>query len=314
MVLTLSRLPAAAFLLFLTTSAIDVSSASGQERPSAPNKPIMMTVTVWNKKGHYVKDLRREAFNITDEKTERPIEYFENGDTPASIGILIDTSGSMYLSQIGRAKPVADALAEFLVLGHANNEYFLMSFDKTSRLLADWSTGRTILSKKADIEEKKGSTAMYDACFAAIEKLRTANTSRRVLLLISDGQDNFSKHTFKELRKLLSDSDVTFYAIGVIGPSDLGSSLGIEGHAVLDELTEITGGKAFVVQEKRDMKGAASVIAEELSHQYRIGFLPEQTGVSNKWRRLKIKVTPPPDSPPEFRKLSVRTRPGYYSG
>lgn len=315
--LTLSRLPVAVSF-FLTIFSITVSSVSAQEKTSAPddNKPVMMTVTVWNRAGDYVKGLNRASFELTDEKVVRTIDHFENADTPVSVGILIDNSGSMqdWRGTAG-AQSIGEAFAHFLELANPNNEYFLLSFSKAPEFLADWSTSQALRNLKANIDDGKGknSTALYDSCFAAIEKFQTANHSRRVLMLVTDGQDNTSKHTFAELRNLLRGSDVVLYAIGSTHPSDIGSSLGMEAQGILDELTDVTGGKAFYVKDKKQMKAAVGLIATELQHQYRIGFLPDRTSPPRKWRRLKIKVTAPPNAPRDFGKLSVRTRQGYYS-
>jgi Ca-activated chloride channel family protein len=315
---TLSRSPAAALLLFLAISSINLGSVSGQEKPTAAkdNQPIMITVTVWNRAGYFVKGLNREAFEVADEKVVRPIELFESADSPVSVGILIDNSGSMQmydLRETARAKPIGEAIAHFFELANPNNEYFLVSFNKTYELLADWNTRQALLSQKTNIVEGKGDTALYDSCIAAIEKLRTAHYSRRVLILMSDGQDNLSKHTFVELRELLRGADIVLYAIGPENPGNIGSSIGAEGQGVLDELAHVTGGKTFYVADKKQMKVAIGLIATELEHQFRIGFMPDRTNPPRKWRRLKIKVTPPPNAPRDLSKLSVRTRSGYYS-
>jgi Ca-activated chloride channel family protein len=279
------------------------------------NQLIMMTLTVWNRSG-FVKGLKPEAFKITDEKVVRPVEFFESTDTPVSIGILIDISGSMDMPELrdtARPGPIGEVIARFIELGHPQNEYFLLGFNKSPRLLSDWGSGREILSRRIDIERGKGNTALYDACFMAIEKLETAHFSRRVLMLISDGQDNISRHTFQDLRNRLRGCDLILYALGIMWPSDLGSSLGLEGQGVLDELSEVTGGNAIVVKDKKQQMSAIAEVAKELHHQYRIGFRPGLSETPNKWRRLKLNVTAPANAPQEFRKLSFRTRRGYYA-
>ena len=301
--------------LFLTIIAGASKAHQRNGFTQSNNQLIMMTVTVWNRSG-FVKGLNREAFGILDERVPRTIDFFESADDPVSIGIVIDTSGSMDLPdlrQTARPKPIGEVIANFLELGNPKNEYFLLSFNKTQKLLADWSSAQNLLSRKTDIEEGKGNTALYDACFVAAEKLTTSRFPRRVVMLFSDGQDNLSRHSFQDLRNLLRDSDITLYAIGIMWPSDIGSSLGLEGQGVLDELSEITGGKAFIVKDKKQMTIAVAEIATELHNQYRIGFRADQNDMPNKWRRLKLTVTPPISASQEFRKLSFRIRRGYYS-
>jgi Ca-activated chloride channel family protein len=266
--------------------------------------------------GNYVMGVPREALEITDEKERRPIVFFENTDTPVSIGILIDTSRSMQLfenREISRPEPIWEAISRFLGLSNAGNEYFLMAFDKTPRFLTDWTSGQALLAQKPVIAEQRLDTALYDACFAAIEKLQTSHNSKRALILISDGQDNLSRHTFKQLREVLRNSDVTIYGIGVEPPSDVGSSLGSEGSGIMMELAEISGGETFPSRDKKQLRQAIEWVSIQLRHQYRIGFRTVKTDPPNKWHRLKLKVNPSVNAPKEFTKLTARTRQGYYT-
>ena len=286
-----------------------------QNTPEDNKNLIMMSVVVRTRSG-LAKGLKRESFTVTDEKALRPIEFFDDADTPVSIGILLDNSESMHPSLwrvTSKQSLLGDELKHLLTSGHLDNEYFLMSFNKTPRLLADWSTGNDMLARTFDIEQPKHDTALYDTFFAALEKLQGARRSRRALVLVSDGQDNLSRRTFREVRNALRDTDVTLYAIGIMGASDVGSSLGMEGQGVLDELSETTGGRGFYPQNKKELTVMFSLIASELHHQYRLGFRPDKSDVPNKWRRIKVKVTPSPTAPPEFKKLSVRARYGYYT-
>jgi Ca-activated chloride channel family protein len=283
---------------------------------NADKELTILTVTVRNGVGNYVMGVPREAFELTDEKESRPIEFFENADTPVSIGILVDTSGSMQVyenREISRPGPIGEALSKFLELSNTGNEYFLMAFDKTPRFLTDWTSGQALLTRKTDIGPPGRDTAFYDACFAAVEKLRTAHYSKRALVLISDGVDNISRHTFNQLRELLKNADVTIYGIGVVMPSDVGSSLGTEGSGIMMELAEITGGETSPSRTRKELIQAIEAITIQLRHQYRIGFRPVRREPPTKWHRLKLKVTPRANAPAEFSKLTVRTRQGYYN-
>jgi len=211
-----------------------------------------------------------------------------------------------------RAK-ISKAILEFIQLSNADNEYFLMAFDTRPRLLNDWTKGSALLRQEMELGQVKKNTALYDACFEAIEKLGTANHSRRSLILISDGQDNISRHTFMELERLVKASDLTFYAIGILSGSDVGSSLGIEGAGILADLAGLTGGVALIPKSRMQLEKMMEQLAVELAHQYRIGFQAEKSGASKKWHKLKLSVTPPPNSPKELTKLTIRTRKGYYT-
>lgn len=280
-----------------------------QNTPEREDNLIMMPAVVLSR-GGLVQGLKRDAFTIIDEKVVRPVEFFDAADRPVSLGIIVDNSGSMKLSNL---KLISEELGHFVAGGHSDNEYFLVSFSGAPNLLADWGSGNDMLARKFDVEEPSRGTAVYDSLLAALEKLHKGRHSRHALLLISDGQDSSSRKTFKDARNALRGSDVMLYALGVLNDPDVGSSLGIEGQGVLDGLSGITGGTSFYPKSRKEIREVFSLIAGELRHQYRLGFRPDKSDAPNKWRRLKIKVTVPPKAASEIKNLSVRTREGYYT-
>jgi Ca-activated chloride channel family protein len=303
-------------LLLLLTFLIISARPNQQSQQAVDGELKILTVTVRNSAGRYVMGASRESFELTDEKERRPIEFFENTDAPVSIGILVDTSGSMLFlenREIARPRTIGEAISRFLELSNDRNEYFLMAFDRTPRFLTDWKSGQALLAQKTDIAREGTNTALYDACFAAVEKLQTSHYSKRALILISDGQDNLSRHTFNQLRDLLRDSDVTIYGIAVVMGSDVYSSLGAEALRIMRELVEITGGEVFPSRDKKQLQQAIESITIQLRHQYRIGFRTVRTDPPQKWHRLKLKITARANALKEFSKLTVRTRQGYYT-
>src|SRR5712671_5695204 len=160
-----SRISIPVVALLLTSLIASARSNQQQSRPAIDGELRLLTVTVRNDSGNYVMGVPREAFEIIDEKERRPIEFFENTDTPVSIGILIDTSGSMQFfenREISRPEPIGEAISRFLELSNAGNEYFLMAFDKTPRFLTDWMSGQALLAQKPVIAQQKLDTALYD--------------------------------------------------------------------------------------------------------------------------------------------------------
>jgi len=276
----------------------------------------MLTVTVRVRSGEYATGLNREAFQILDEKEVRPIEFFESGEDSSSVAILIDTSASMQLFEskdVARPAAIGEALSEAFQADVSGNEYFLAAFDRSLRFLTDWKSSQALLADKTPIGQEGENTAMYDACFAAIEKLATGHHARKVLILISDGQDNLSRHSFKELRELLKRSDVTLYAIGIHTPTDVGSALGMEGQGILAELSGVSGGQALFPRDKKELKEVMNLVVTQLRHQYRLGFQPNKSDVPNKWHRITVRIALPSNAPPEFKKLNIQTRQGYYT-
>ena len=168
--------------------------------------------------------------------------------------------------------------------------------------------GNAVLGKLTFVQTKSN-TALYDACYLGVERVQRGAHGKRALLLISDGQDNNSRYTFNELRRVLKESDVVLYSVGILGGSDIGSSLGMEGQSILDELSGVSGGKAFYPRSPAEMDDIFEQIALELRHQYSIGYRPKNFVNDGKWRRIKVKVNPPRGLP----RLFVRSREGYYA-
>lgn len=313
--LSLLRFTFSALVLFLLICS-DTIPLHAQSTSRVDRDLTMLTVTVRVRSGEYATGLNREAFQILDEKEVRPIEFFEGGEDSCSVAILIDTSASMQLFEskdVARPVAIGEALSETFQADVSGNEYFLAAFDRSVRFLTDWKSSQALLAEKTPIGQEGTNTAMYDACFSAIEKLGTGHHARKVLILISDGQDNLSRHTFKDLRELLKRSDVTLYAIGILNPPDVGSTLGMEGEGILTELSGVSGGQALFPRDKKELKEVMNLVVTQLRHQYRLGFQPNKSDVPNKWHRITVRIALPPNPPPEFQKLNIQTRQGYYT-
>lgn len=287
-----------------------------QEAPAKRDADLtILSATVRNKAGNFVGGLRPEAFQILDGKEIRPIELFENSDTPMSIGLVVDTSGSItyvYDKRASASNRIGDALLRFIEMSNPGNEYFVMAFDTKPRLLADWKTATELAAQKIDLGTEKSNTVLYDAVFAAKEKLETGHYSRRALILVTDGQDNLSRRTFNQLRDSLRAAEFLLYGVGIVNPVDV-SDLGLEGQLILTELAEVTGGEAVFPSDPKHLTEVVEMFATDLRHQYRLGFRTGPAKRPNQWRRITLKITSRPDAPKEFQKLTVRTRQGYYS-
>ena len=267
---------------------------------------ITLTVTVTDNYGRYVSGLDQKAFSIFDEKAAQEIAFFSDDDAPVSVGVIFDVSGSMNGSKIKRAR---EALGRFIETSQDSDEYFLIGFNTRAQLLLDKTRDGDAVLNKLTYVQPKSQTALYDACYLGVEKVQRGAHPKRALLLISDGQDNSSRYTFTELRRLLKESDVTVYSIGILDGSDAGSSMGMEGQGILDELSSVSGGKAFFPKTEAEMDEIFERIALELRHQYSIGYRPTNFANNGKWHKIKVKVTPPRGLP----RLFVRSKEGYYS-
>ena len=267
---------------------------------------ITLTVTVTDQYGRYVSGLTKKTFAVFEGKTEQNIEFFSDDDAPVSVGVIFDVSGSMSGDKISKART---ALSRFIETSHNLDEYFLIGFNSRAQLLLDRTRDGSAVLDKLTYVETKGQTALYDACYLGVEKVTRGAHQKRAVLLISDGQDNNSRYTFSELKRSLKESDVVVYSIGILGGNDPGSALGMTGQALLDELSAVSGGKAFFPNTAAEMDEIFERLALELRHQYSIGYRPENFVNDGKWHKLKVKVTPPRGLP----RLFVRSREGYYA-
>ena len=291
-------------------ASIPVSQKSSNDFSQGPvitnTDLITVTVTVTDTYGRYVSGLGKGAFTILDEKKPQEITYFSDDDSPVSVGVIFDVSGSMGGDKIKRAR---DALSKFIQTSHNMDEYFLIAFNSRAQLLLDKTRDGNQVLDKLTFVQTRNNTALYDACYLGVEKVQRGAHPKRALLLISDGQDNNSRYTFGELRRLLKESDVTLYGIGILSGSDAGSSMGMEGQGILDELASVSGGKAFFPRSNAEMDDIFEQIALELRHQYSIGYKPVNFTNDGRWHKIKVRVTPPRGLP----RLFVRSKEGYYA-
>jgi Ca-activated chloride channel family protein len=265
---------------------------------------VTLTLTVTDMYGRYVSGLDKKAFTIIDNNEEQEITFFSDSDAPVSIGILFDISGSMNGEKIGKAR---NALERFINTSHPSDEYFLVAFNKRAELLLDRSRDGEAVLRKLTLVTPKDNTALYDAVYLGAERVSRGTHQKKAILIISDGMDNASRYNFGEVRRLMKESDVTIYAVGILG-SDSSSPEGMMGQSFLDELASVTGGKSFYPQTNVELDEIFERIALELRHQYSIGYTPKDFQPDGKWHKVKTKVKPPRGLP----RLTVRGREGYY--
>ena len=304
-------------LLVLIFASIAVFSQDSKPTPTpepvGPETPVKvktdlvtLTLTVTDLYGRYVSGLTKKAFSITDNNQDQDITFFSDSDAPVSVGILFDVSGSMSGEKIQKARK---ALEKFIATSHPSDEYFLIAFNSRAQLLLDRTRDGDAVLRQLTLVQPKQNTALYDAVYLGVDKVTRGAHQKRALIVISDGQDNASRYNFNEVRRLMKESDVVTYAVGILGGSDATSMTGMQGQAFLDELTSVSGGKSFYPQSDVEMDEIFERIALELRHQYSIGYTPKDFQPDGKWRKVKVRVKPPRGLP----RLTVRSRDGYYA-
>lgn len=250
---------------------------------------VSVTVTVTDPYGRFVNGLGKDHFDVYDDKVKQKVAHFTDQDSPVSLGIVYDVSGSMK-ERIGRS---VKALKRFIDTSHHDDDFFLIAFNDRANLAQDFTTSGDSILSRLMLANPRGSTALYDAAYLGVEKLQQGRHSRKALLIISDGQDNNSRYSYKELRNRVKEADVQIYAIGITDPAN--DALAGFGRGLLEEITRMTGGRAFFpnAYDEPELVEICTRIALELRHQYSIGFYPTDIGGDAKWHKVQIKVNPP---------------------
>ncbi|MCS6806558.1 MAG: VWA domain-containing protein [Acidobacteriota bacterium] len=307
----------AAPLAVVVVALIAVLNLRAQQRTPSPTQPetaatvrldvdlVTVPVTVLDPYDRFVTGLRKEHFEIYDEKIKQEVVFFAEEDAPITIGIVFDLSGSMK-EKIQRARL---ALSRFIDASHPDDEFFLIGFNERPELLQDFTTSGQQLTSRLMLREPSGRTALYDAAYLAIEKVAQGQQRRRAILIISDGMDNSSRYTYRQLREQIKETGVQIYAIGVFSTFGGYSQEEPMGRAILEEITSLTGGRAFFPNTVPELDDVITRIALELRHQYSLGFYPTNVAANGEWRKLRVKVTPQRGLP----RLRVRGREGYYA-
>jgi Ca-activated chloride channel family protein len=266
---------------------------------------VQVNATVTNARNQYVTGLEREHFQIWEDKIEQEIVYFSAEDVPISLGIIFDVSGSMK-EKLSIAR---DAAVTFLRSGNPDDEYFLVEFSDRPEVAQDFTTDITRLQNHLIFTPAKGMTALYDSVYLGLEKLKEGSNPKKALLLITDGEDNRSRYTFSNVKEFVKEQDVQIYSIGIVSEfnSQLGS--GRIGRGLIEELSELTGGRSFFPDSVYELEDICTKIAIELKNQYVIGYNSTNQAKDGKWRKLSMKIDPPKGLP----RLNVRYKSGYYA-
>ena len=253
-----------------------------------------------------VTGLERGHFQLWEDKIEQKIEYFSSEDTPLSIGLIFDSTGSMS-DKISTAR---DAAVTFLKTGNPEDEFFLVEFSQRAWLAEDFTTDISRIQNRLLFSEAKGLTPLFDAVYIGLQKTKSASNPRRALLLITDGEDNHSRYSFADVKEFAKEQDVQIYAIGIVDSFSSGLARGRTGRQVIEDLVQITGGQAFFPDSVYELEDICTKIGLELRNQYVLGYRSTNTTTDGKWRKIHLRVNPPKGLRTT---LTVRGKSGYYA-
>ena len=281
----------------------NASSGKGNSSLKVDVDLVLVSATVTDPTSRFVAGLEREHFRLFEDKIEQEILHFSNEDIPTSIGLLFDVSSSMG-NKIARAKNAAVA---FLKTSNPADEYLLISFADRPSVEENFTSNINEIQNRLVNTRAKGSTSLYDAIYLGVERMKDAHHSKKAILLITDGQDTRSRYSLVNVRNAVKESDVQIFAIGIVNLySDL--SRGRSGRGIIQQITKITGGRAYFPNSVYELEDICTKIAIELKNQYILGYSSTNRAKNGRWRKIKIKI----NTPKGLRFLSVRSKRGYY--
>ena len=288
--------------------ALDLSGPGRRVETIKVDVPlVLINVTVTDPMARLVTGLEKDHFSITEDKTDQEITQFGAEDAPLSLGIVFDASGSMG-HKMSKAR---EAVAQFFKTANPDDEFFLVQFNDRPEMMSGFTRRLEEIQNRLTFTQSKGRTALLDAIYLAINRMKEASNTKKALLVISDGGDNSSRYTGREIKRLVKEADVQIYAIGIFEPV---SSRGrtpeeLSGPSLLTEIAEQTGGRQFPVENLNELPDVAARIGIELRNQYVLGYVPTNLSKDGKWRRVKVKLKKIRGMPP----LRAHFRLGYYA-
>jgi Ca-activated chloride channel family protein len=297
-----SCLAVSALSLFLAAAAFSQIPSPGREfKISTDVNLVLLDVSVKRAKGGYASGLTQENFQIYENGTPQKITEFASADIPVAVGLVFDDSGSM------RSKR-RDVIAAGLVFVGASNpldQIFVVNFnDKVRRGLPDaipFTDNINLLRAALSKDPAEGQTALYDAVAFALRHLESGRRDKKALMVVSDGGDNISTHTLKELMELILESHATLYTVGICAPDDPDRN-----PHVLERMARVSGGECFLPGSPDEVDSICRQIAKDIRNRYTIGYIPVHGGNKSALRKIHVVATAP-----DTGKLVVRTRTSY---
>jgi len=270
---------------------------------------VVLHTTVTDDKGQFISNLKKDNFRVYEDKVAQKISIFQRQDIPVTMGLVIDNSGSM---REKRAQVHAAAVA-FVRTSNPQDEVFVVNFNEGYHLdlNEDFTSDPKELDQALGRIDSRGSTALYDAVIGSLDHVKKGHKDKRVLLVITDGDDDASKMSFEYTIKAAEGSDAAIYAIGLFSGDDRKNEKKMVRHSrkILIELAEATGGMAYFPDDLDQVTPVCEQVAHDIRNQYTLGYYPTNTAKDGTFRTVHVQLLPPH----KYGKVNVRTRTGYYA-
>jgi len=276
-----------------------------EDRMRLDTNMVNVMVSVTDAEGRFITGLMKDHFEVYDDGVKQEIAHLSADDSPLSLGIVFDVSASMK----DRLAQSIRALGRFIETSHKDDDYFLIAFNDQAKLVQDFTSSGESIASHLTLVEPRGETALYDAAYLAVEKVAQGRHGKKALLIISDGQDNNSRYSYKELRSRVQEADVAIYAIGIT--DSINDSVFGNGRSILQEITRMTGGRAFFpgANNESELIDICTRIALELRRRYWLAFYPTDYESDNRWHRVEVRLT----LPKGLGRMSIAYRDSYQS-
>ena len=309
-----------AFVIFCCSGLIAIPAGGQVQGPTHPENSqkiekgkslkaetdiTLVPISVTDPYGRLVTGLEQENFRVFEDNSEQEIVRFTSEDVPISIGVIFDMSGSMS-DKIEKSRLAA---VQFFRTANPQDEFLLVNFNDRAQLASNFTGSVEELQNHLMFTAARGETALLDGIYLGLSEMKGARNTKKALLIISDGGDNHSRYSETDIRRYAREADVQIYAIGLFDPSGGPTPEEQLGPSLLSDLTQMTGGRAFAVNNLKDLPDVATKISMELRNQYVLGYRPSDHNHDGKWRKIKIKLRPPKGLPP----LTVYAKTGYYA-
>ena len=265
---------------------------------------VLVPLTVTDPMDRLVTGLEKENFFVYENSHLETLKSFSSDDVPVSIGVIFDLSGSM-ANKVIRAR---ESILQFMKTSNPQDEFFVVGFNDRPELIDDFTSSTDDIEARLSTVKAARRTALLDAIYFGLNKMKQARYERKALLVVSDGGDNRSRYTEGEVRSVVRESGVQIYSIGIFDPYAATTEERM-GPLLLNDICDETGGRLFRVDDIAEMGDIATKISSELRHEYVLGYKPSDEKRDGKWRKVKVRLVPPAGLPP----LTVHARNGYYA-
>jgi Ca-activated chloride channel homolog len=283
------------------------STAQTETKIVVDSTLVVIPVTVTDPTNRFVLGLEKEDFTILEDGVQQKITHFSGEDAPLSVGIVVDTSGSMGFKMDTSHR----AVTEFLKTMNAQDEAFLIQVADKAEIVQGFTGDMRQIEDHMKTLHSGGLTALLDAVELGVREMKKAKNPRKAVVIVSDGGDNNSRYTATDIKDVVKEADTQIFAFGVFDPVIFPqlSAEEVSGPRLLAQIADQTGGRAFGASQFSQLPGIAEKIAIELRNQYVLGYAPTNNERDGKYRKVEVKVKQPSGLPA----LKARWRLGYYA-